>query len=281
MDVLEQFKNAMVFTPNPLGLLVLIGVPLIVAILTYDGLFPLHNKNYYEIFISVWFIVNFFLLYVPTDFQVHMLSGWQIPIGILASDGIFNRLIPELTNHNWFRNFSNKFHQRLGSRYGNWIVLAIFTLSVLPGNLYLLIWRVREVIRIDDEHFLYKDEFEALRWLDENTLDSDKVFSGLKIGMHVPGITGNNVYLGHWAQTVEFYKKQEQVENFFQEQTSDAYRLKILSDYDINFLYYGREEKRLGNYNPSKTPNFVLVYYSPEVQIYKVTKLDNHIRPNN
>ena len=48
-EVLAQFSNAGVYTPDPFHLVILMGLPLLVAVLTFDGLFPL-NKN----FMSPW-----------------------------------------------------------------------------------------------------------------------------------------------------------------------------------------------------------------------------------
>ena len=43
-----------------------------------------------------WFVANFFLLYIPTDFQVHMLNGWQVPMGILATLALYDWVAPGL-----------------------------------------------------------------------------------------------------------------------------------------------------------------------------------------
>ena len=42
----------------------------------------LDNK---ELFLRGWFLANLVLIYVPVDFQIHMLNGWQVPIAILAT----------------------------------------------------------------------------------------------------------------------------------------------------------------------------------------------------
>ena len=55
-----------------------------------------------DLFLRAWFLSNFLLICVPTDFQIHMLNGWQIPIAVLASKGLF------LYVHPMFREFARR-----------------------------------------------------------------------------------------------------------------------------------------------------------------------------
>jgi len=270
-EVLAQFKNALVFTPDPLRLFTLLGVPLILTVFTFDGLFPLSGKTTWKLLIRVWCVVNFFLLYIPTDFQIHMLSGWQIPLGILASDGLFYRLLPGLSKQNGLKSIVRKFFPNLRSAGVRWILVIALLFSVLPTNVYLLIWRIREVLRVEHTHYLYRDELEALKWLEENTHPSDIVFADLTVGMHIPGVAGNRVYLGHWAGTVDFYTKQSNVTAFFQKETPEEERWSILNEFGVDYIFYGREERALGGLDPSQLPYLTLAFEATDTRIYRTS----------
>lgn len=64
------------------------------AVLTSDGLIPARKDSDELLFIKGWFLIGFFLLYVPTDFQVHMLNSWQIPVPIPTATALFKYIIP-------------------------------------------------------------------------------------------------------------------------------------------------------------------------------------------
>jgi hypothetical protein len=270
-EVLAQFKNAAVFTPNPLHLIILLGVPLILTVFTFDGLFPLSGKTRWKLLIRVWLVVNFFLLYIPTDFQIHMLSGWQIPLGILAIEGLFDYLWPSLRAKITLDGLFSK----LRTDGLQWLLVIALLLSVAPHNAYLLIWRVREVLRTEHTHYLYKDELQALEWLEKNSDPSEVVLAALEVGQYVPGIAGNKTYLGHWAQTVDFYTKQSNVTAFFQQETPEDERRAILSQFDVDYVFYGREEKALGDLDPSQLPYLSLAFEASDTIVYRTTLENN------
>ncbi len=242
-NILIQFANASVFTPDPLHLLILVGLPLILTIITYDGVFPLVARSHWNLLLRTWMVVNFFLLYIPADYQIHMLSGWQIPLGILASDGLFNRLLPAIGVKGVSQvsdlsspEKSTKFARR------RWGLVLLILISILPTNVYLLLWRVREVQRLEHTHFLHHDEINAIEWLARNTDASDVVLADLIVGQHIPGISGNKVYLGHWAQTPFFVEKQQYVESLYAlDPRDDLFGIK-LNEMRVNYMLFTREK---------------------------------------
>jgi uncharacterized membrane protein len=198
-----------------------------------------------------------------------MLSGWQIPVGILASEGLFHRLIPFLGGRDGLKGFVSRIFPKLKPVHLHWMLVIALLFAVLPTNVYLLIWRVRDVLRVEHTHYLYSDELDALEWLEKNTQPSDIVFSGLTVGQYVPGIAGNKVYLGHWAQTADFYTKRARVAAFFRKDTSEGDRLAILKEFNVSYVLYGREERALGDLDPSRLPYLTLVHETSNTKIYR------------
>ena len=73
--ILAQDKNAGVVTPPGLHLVVLIGLPLLLAPF---GLARLEGEPL-ERFVIVWAVVGGVIAYAPTVYQVKLLTAWQFP----------------------------------------------------------------------------------------------------------------------------------------------------------------------------------------------------------
>jgi hypothetical protein len=266
-QVLAQFANAGVFTPNLLHLPILLGFAFILALFTFIKDNPLHMDGVSdkELFIKSWFLGNFLLIYIPTDYQVHMLNGWQVPIAILATQGIFRYLAPFIVKS------ATKFKRELLDITRVQHVLGVFLIIIiLPTNLYLWVWRFVDLSRQDYPYYLYKDEVTAFNWLEDNAKPDDVVLSSLTIGQYIPAWTGTHAFLAHWAQTVNFYEKSTMVENFFSAKTDDVKREAILQAYGVDYIFYGPVEKSMGSFDPETEPYLKRVFTSPLVQLYKV-----------
>jgi hypothetical protein len=263
-EVLSQFANAGVYTPPPQHLLLLMGIPLILtlaaALAALTGVarnparlaLPADNA---DLLLWSWLVVGFLLLYVPTDFQIHMLNAWQVPLAILTARWLHRHLMPALATR----------RPALAR-----VLPALLVLLVLPTNLYLLAWRVYDLSRYEAPFYLTSDEGAALAWL-ENTADADTVvLSGLTLGQFVPVYSDARTFLGHWAQTAHFYEKREQVQAFFTPSTSEDTRLALLQAFKINYVIHGAEERALGTYDPAASSLLELAFERGDVRVFRV-----------
>jgi len=269
-EVLAQFDNAGVFTPMPWFVPVLMGLPLLLALWAAikANPFKLQAVNDDDLFLKVWFWGNFVLLYIPTDFQIHMFNGWQIPIALLATQALFQDVIPFVTKY-----LQPKISNSQTIKY---LVIGCLVLLIIPTNLYLLLWRLSELRRYDYPYYLHQDEVTTLTWLEANTNDDEVVLSSLTVGQYVPALAGNFAFLSHWAQTVDFFTKQDMVQEFFTETTSDERRIEILTNCNtsytcqVDYVLYGPAERQLGDYHPDNAPFLEKIETIEQVEIYKV-----------
>jgi uncharacterized membrane protein len=260
-EVLAQFANAGVYTPSPPHLVILFGLPLIVAVAAGVGLARKKRWSEENLFVTAWFVAGAALNYVPTDYQIHMLNSWQIPMMILATIGLFG-LAPIAAARLGNLKRSPDAVSRL--------VVAAFVLAVLPTNLYLWTWRFVELARHDYPYYLSRDEVAALDWLREHTSPDEVVLSSITVGQYVPALSGNTAFLAHWAQTVDFYAKSERVARFFDAGVGDDERMETLRTLDVAYVFYGPAERALGGYDPGTSSLFVNIYSSPDVKLYAV-----------
>jgi hypothetical protein len=270
-QVLAQFSNAGVYTPNPLQVPILMGIPFLLALYTVIRQNPLNLKamDDNQLFLVGWFLANFALIYIPTDFQIHMLNGWQVPIAILAVQGLFRYILPWATDRG--KGIAQRL-QRVAPGGGFWRrgLAVMFILLILPTNLYLWGWRFLDLKRHDYPYYLHKDEVQAMSWMSVHSDPNQVVLSSLTTGQYVPALTGMHAFLAHWAQTLDFYGKEQMVQEFFSANTSDAWRVQILRQYHVEYILYGPAEKVLGSYQPQTSAFLQPVFSSPNAVVYQV-----------
>ncbi|NTU79624.1 MAG: hypothetical protein HGA45_09505 [Chloroflexales bacterium] len=265
-EVLDQFSNAGVFTPLPDHLLILMGVPLILVLVALlDAVLrprrrgrlrrALAGASDADLFLLSWLGVGFLLLYIPTDFQIHMLTAWQVPVGLAAVRWLYRRAMPALAGA----------RPRLARA-----LPALLLVAAIPASIYLLSWRMLDLGRHKAPYSLGRDEEAALHWLGQATTRDDVVLSDLMLGQFVPVYADARTFLGHWAQTAHFYDKQQAVAAFYSTRTTDAERKALLGRYGVTYILQGAEERALGQYDPAASPLFELTFRAGTTAIYKV-----------
>lgn len=269
-QALAQYDNLGVFTPDPAHLLILLGLTFIVALATFEGLVPLRRQTDGRLFVKGWFGVTLLLIYLPFRFRIMLLTGYQLPMAVLATWGLFEHILP------WFQERIENARSGLASllnrgALSRWLP-ALFLLAVVPTNLYLVAWRVVELGRHDYPYYLYQDDIEAIRWLEENTDADDVVLSSFTIGQYIPGFAGNRPFLASSVMTMDSHRRQALLESFFDPTTSDGEREALLRRYAVRYLFYGPAERALGGYDPASSPLFEEVFSQGRVRVYAVVE---------
>ena len=265
-NVLSQFENAGAWTPDPFHLLFLMGLPFIAAIFAYDGLLPIKERSPRALFVRIWFLVNLFVIYVPLNFQIHYLNGWQIPTAILAVEAFFNRILPWLRLHTPFERVKKAFSL---PNFEKGVLTFVF-LTLILTNIYLFLWHFYNLQRLPHDIFLYRDERAALTWLAQHTNPDDVILSANEIGQYIPSQTGAKAFIAHWAMTKDLYQKQQIVNMFFDTATSDDFRIQTIKEFSVDYILSSTEERSLGNYDPSQSAFLRTCFTSPLAKIYCV-----------
>jgi hypothetical protein len=270
--VLAQYGNAGVFTPRPDHLVILMGLPLLLVLIGLPWLLRSSLRAVKDRFagvkardllLAMWLGIGFILLYIPTDFQIKMLAGWQVPLSIVATRILFGRLVP--LAHRW--------RGENGTRWRPEVVLAvILVLAVLPTNAYLYAWRFVDLRRAESPYYLNYDDVAAMRWLESHSSPSEVVLSSLTIGQYIPSTSGNTAFLAHWAQTLDFFTKRRLVAQFFDTRVSDGDRMQFLTLYNVRYVFHGPEERTLGSFDPEGSAYLEKVFSSPCTSVYRVTE---------
>jgi hypothetical protein len=249
-QVLAQFANADVYTPNPLHLLIVLGPQLPLAAAALPGLW--RRRNDADLLLLAWMVVGFGLLYIPTDFQIHMLNPYQVPLAILA-----------VRSARWIAAAPGA-----AARLRRWAPAALLLVAI-PINVYLFGWRFVDLSRHQAPYYLNRDEVAALEWLDHQGGHS-VVLSSETLGQYAPALAGKRAVLAHWAQTVDYYTKRADVAHFFDPATSQTERLVLLRRYDVAYVLAGEAELQAGAGAALDGAPLDRVFAAPGAAIYRV-----------
>lgn len=264
-QVLAQFANAGVYTPGPLHLPILLGPAFLLALwgLWKERAFVISDVNDDQLFLRTWFLANLILIYLPVDYQIHLLNGIQVPMGILATQTLYVHVGPSLSQ-------SLAKFPIVSGRPSGAALAAVAVIVIIPTNLYLWTWRFVDIGRYDYPYFLHRDEVAALRWLEGTANEEDVVIASLTLGQYVPALTGAHTFLGHWAQTISFFEKRQIVEEFYSTERDDQWRARVMGEYGVDYALYGPAERSLGDFRPGESDLFFSAFSSEQVSVYGV-----------
>jgi hypothetical protein len=251
---LAQFDNAGAWTPGPLHLPILMGVPLFLALLAFRPRM-LRSRNDAEILIAVWFLAHFVLIYLPVKFQIHLLLGWQIPIAILGALALTTIVGP------WLRN-------RV-PRLAMPALIGILGLCFVT-NAYIFAWRFIDLGRHQQPYYLSQDEAAALQWLAEHTTRADVVLGTLEINQHVPVWSDARAFLAHWAGSLDYFRKVELAQLALDPATPAAERQAVFDEFSVTYLIVRETDSPRGAL-AAAAPMLTPVFASGDVSIFAVS----------
>lgn len=219
---------------------------------------PLTNS---KIFLIVWSVAGSILLYSPISFQRRLVMGLIIPLGILSA---------ELVNH-----VLNKIVLELGETKFRLVkhVLVVSLVLVLFGtNAIALKADFQNVQSKTFPFYVDQATFNAFNWIDKNTPDRSVVLSSYDSGTMIPGYTGNGVYAGHWAQTIDLGNKADMITKFYSGRMTNENQKLFFEGVGIKYVYFGKLENEIANNNFLSQQHDLLekIYDSEGVVIFKV-----------
>ncbi len=221
----------------------------------------------------LWVLAAGLLLYAPLNPQRRFIQGVHAPLSILAAAGFVTVALPWLLHTRPLRRLlSNPRYTEIKmTRF----VTAVFLLVMALSNLY--IWAsvsASAVIQQPDPLFRPADEVAAVVWLraeNERTSGETAVVLGeYQTGNLVAARAGNQVVVGHWAETIDYDNKLAEATQFYDEQTGDDWRQALLKKYGIKYVWHGPREQVLGTFQPETAVYLRPVYQNETITIYAV-----------
>ncbi|HCB49740.1 MAG TPA: hypothetical protein DEP47_09495, partial [Chloroflexi bacterium] len=76
--------------------------------------------------------------------------------------------------------------------------------------------------------------------------------------------------MGHWAETIDWDRQLDQTIRFYDGKTDDKWRQEFLNSNEISYVWYGPQERWLGDFAPVKAGYLAPIYSAGEVEIFVV-----------
>jgi hypothetical protein len=236
-------------SPSPLHYLLAYGPLLMLALPGFKKSWQ--HQDLDDLFLIAWVIVTPLLVYLPFNLQRRLLMGVQLPLSILAVKGFFLLL----------QHKSHRYRQR-----SNLILLFFATLT----NLFLLGGTVFTIWHKQPPLFQPTAQIEAMRWLAARS-QGEVVIAAYDTGNLLPAYANVRAFVGHGPETLYSEDKQAQVKRFFSDTVDDTWRLNLLQQFKVRYLYYGPNEKALGDFFPDEALYLQEIYQKDGIQIFWVT----------
>lgn len=205
------------------------------------------RPNYYQKVAASWFVCCLVLILFPFSLQRRFLTGFYVPVVILAVIGV-TLLVSSL-----------KIQRR--------VFTLLFLLSV-PTILVVLALAVFGISGHDKSLYLQVGEQKAFVWVSENTPLNSIILASPDTGNLIPAYTGRRVLYGHPFETVNAEIQKAQVTDLFNGSISTTAAIMILHELNIEYVFYGPRERLLGS--PAFIQQLKPVFQGPEVVIYTV-----------
>jgi len=195
----------------------------------------------------VWLVVCLVLLYVPFNLQRRFLTGYFVPVALLAFHAI-----EHIASNNPRR------YRRL--------VASIFAFSI-PTNIIVFLIAIFGVLGLEPQIVLGKHESLAFEWIDENLTYESLMLAAPDTGLFLPAYSSIRVVYGHPFETLRAEEQEASVISFYSEWDKDQIT-SFITDSKIDYVFLGPRERNLGNLPIQAV--WQVVYENPGVVIYAV-----------
>jgi len=197
-----------------------------------------------------WGLAFPILISLPYNYQRRLAEGFWVVIVILAFLGI-SEMKPE-------------FYKRW-----RWIFLLHFV-----GPLLLITGSVINVLNPASPMYQPAQAVMALNAVRKNTRANDVVLSSFETGNPLPAFAPVHVVLGHPVETVPYTQIKGDVHRVYQEELSQKSRKQILAKYHVDYVFWGPNERALGDWEPDPDQGYKLAFKKGKYHLYKIMFID-------
>lgn len=230
--------------PSPLYLFLSYGLLSPLAVL--GAVFLWREKEEKNLFLLSWLLFHPLAIYFPLSFHRLAIKGFFIILVIAAAWGL----------------------KKLGTQVAKpWpIYFLVLSLSIFTQ---LFITGLLLSPSVFDKRWTYltREEKQAFDFLLKNSKEGEIVLASYRIGNFLPANTNNRVYLGHTTVKFNPQEREKKIASFYSGRLSTSAR-QFLKNEKIDYVFWGPEEKELGNFDLTKEPYLENIHQNGKVTIF-------------
>ncbi len=245
----------LILSPHPLHYVAAYGILLVPAVFVVRDVWRGEGPAWLAL---AWVAMVPVLVYLPINVQRRLVEGAQVPLGLLASLGLVRIL-------------------NLGSRRLNLrskLVVAVVLVTLILTNVMLVAGN--SLTLLGQPAPIYRDvgEVTALDWLgaNERVEFDDVVLVAYETGNYLPARVKARSFVGHGPESIRVDEKKAMVAQFFAGATDDVWRRALLSEYSVDWVFWGPVERKLGGFDPTQVEYLRQVYEAGAYAVFEVER---------
>lgn len=251
--VFKQWSHVVVFPPRFVEYFFMYGFLIVFSVFAIPELIKTFSVR--NAFLLSWLILIPIMVSLPIkppNIPTRLIEGYHVLLSILTALAISKMLFC------------------INEKPTLRIFLAMVILFFLTlGNTWVLIRDMKIFNQPHIDYYLPREIRQGMNWLKTNTHADDAVLGSYATGILIPALAGNRVFLGHFAQTVNWPEKNEMINRYFRGKISESEREDFLRSWNIQYVFYSPLERQLGIYDPDTSPYLIPVFRNAMVSIYQ------------
>ncbi len=238
------------------------AAPVPMYLLSYGSFLPfvIGGMNYIQrtnkdkgLFLGAWMVICSVLIFFPIPIQRRLIEGIWVAI-ILLAICFFEAMSADGKKRSWFR-----------------VLIVVLTLISLPSSLILVIGGVENATYIRKPIFIPDKEARGFEYLNQNLQRRNSIVLASRASSNaLPAYAFVRVIHGHGPESPLDTLVSDQVEKIYQAETPDAARRDFICQQRIDYVVWGEDEKRLGDWQPQLETYLTLVYEDGDFTLFEV-----------
>lgn len=239
----------LILSPHPFHYLVAYGLllPYIVV-----GIRRIRLENFQESLPIAWAAMMPFLAYAPYNLQRRLPEGVWVALIALALYALDTPRLSGLSKAN---------------RHSKALYPLIF---LFPSTFLLLGGGILGAVNPSFPAFRRVTQVRAFKFLAAQADTGDVILTSFATGNALPAWAPVRVIVGHGPESVFLEELEPRVEMFFRSDTPDVERQSLLSEFDVQYVYWGDGERALGDWDPRQGENLYPIYEASGDIIFEV-----------
>ena len=225
-----------------------LGYGLILLLALGGIVVALRRRQLTDLFLIAWTGSVVVLLYLPFALQRRFITGFHVPLTLLAALGLEQIVWPRIRA------------QRRALVTGIIIVCTALTNVILPVMAVAGMAQEKTVL------VMSRDEVAACNWFAEHTAWTDTVLAPVESSQFIPAWAGNRTVYGHPFETIDAEAKKTETIQFFSPDATSADRRALLDRYGVRYVLVTEPETLSNTSSLGLSP----VWSGAEAVIYRV-----------
>lgn len=142
----------------------------------------------------------------------------------------------------------------------------------LPSTIILLAGGTAAALHPALPLFRPANEVKAFQFFAEEGRSNSSVLSSYQSGNALPAWAPVFVVAGHGSESLDSRITRQKIKEFFHADSLPGYRHNLFDEYDVDYLFWGPEERSLGAWNPHESPYLDLLYDEDGYAVFQVQR---------